>query len=90
MILGEDRTCGINGNFGSPEKRFSINFTKANSKFCLSLDYNYDSSYLFVNGKEIYKFKANNKNVNFPTQFCLGSRSSGFSTTESLNLEKYL
>ena len=27
----------------------------------------------FVNGKEIYKFKADNKNVNFPFQFCLGS-----------------
>ena len=35
--------------------------------------YNADNSYLFVNGKEIFKFKADNKNVNFPTQFCLGS-----------------
>ena len=28
---------------------------------------------MFVNGKEIYKFKASNKNVKFSTQFCLGS-----------------
>ena len=30
-----------------------------------------------------FKFKADNKNVNFPTQFCLGSISNGFSATES-------
>ena len=41
------------------------------------------NSYLFVNGKEIFKFKAGNKNVNFPTQFCLASISNGFSVTES-------
>ena len=38
---------------------------------------------MFVNGKEILKFKADNKNVNFPTQFCLGSISNRFSATES-------
>ena len=49
----------------------------------MSLYYNADNSYLFVNGKEIFKFKADNKNVNFPTLFCLGSISNGFSATES-------
>ena len=49
----------------------------------MSLHYNYDNCYLFVNGKEIFKFKTDNKNVNFPTQFCLGSLSNGFSATES-------
>ena len=43
-------------------------------------------SYLFVNGKEVFKFKADNKNINFPTQFCLGSISNGFSTAESREL----
>ena len=38
---------------------------------------------MFVSGKEISKFKADNKNVNFPTQFCLGSISDGFSNIES-------
>ena len=65
------------------KKKFCINFTKANTKFCLSLHYNADNSYLFVNGKEIFKFKADNKDVNFPTRFCLGSISNGFSATES-------
>ena len=49
----------------------------------MSLHYNADNSYLFVNGKEVLKFKADNKNVNFPTQFCLGSISNGFSASES-------
>ena len=65
------------------KKKFRINFSKVNTKFCLSLRYNADNSYFFVNGKEIFKFKGNNKNVNFPTQFCLGSISNGFSATES-------
>ena len=47
------------------------------------MHYNADNSYLFVNGKEIFKFKANNKNFNFPTPFCLGSISDGFSNSES-------
>ena len=38
---------------------------------------------MFVNGKEIFKFKAGKKNVNFPTQFCLGSISNEFSIIES-------
>ena len=67
LVLGEGPTFGINGSFGSPEKRFNINFSKANTKFCLSLHYNTDNSYLFVKGKEIFKFKADNINVNFPT-----------------------
>ena len=49
----------------------------------MSLHYNVDNSYLFVNGKEIFKFKTDNKNVNFPTQFCIGRISNRFSATES-------
>ena len=64
-------------------KIINIIKNKANTKFCLSLHYNGDNSYLFVNGKEIFKFKAGNKNVNFPTQFCLGSISNGLIALES-------
>ena len=39
-----------NGGFGPPEKKCSINFTKTNTKFCLSLDYNADNTYLIANG----------------------------------------
>ena len=40
------------------ESKFKINFTKTGVKFVMSLHYNSDKSYLFVNGVEIYKFKA--------------------------------
>ena len=56
---------------------------KANKIFSLSLHYNADNSYLFVNGKEVFEFKGSNKNVNFSIQFCLGNISNGFSATES-------
>ena len=69
------------GALAHQKKKFDINFTKSNTKFCLL--YNADNSYLFVNGKEIFKFKVDNKNVNFPTQFCLRSITNGFSATES-------
>ena len=42
-----------------------------------------DSIYLFVNGKEMFKFKANNGNVKFPAQLCLRSKSNGFGASES-------
>ena len=41
----------------------STNFTVVNKNFCLSLHYNGDSSYLFVNGKEIINFKAKNSDI---------------------------
>ena len=68
-ILGLDPTYGRNGTFGEPEKKSSINFTTPKTKFGLSLHYNDDNSYLFVNGKEIIKFKANIKNFKFQTRF---------------------
>ena len=49
---------------------YSINFTKKNKKFCLNLSYNGANSYLFVNGTEIYKFKAKDSEI-VATQLCL-------------------
>ena len=42
---------------------YSPNFTVNNKTFCLSLHYNVDNSYLFVNGKEVTKFKAKNSEL---------------------------
>ena len=44
---------------------------------------------MFVNGKEIFKFKADNRNANFPNQFCIGSISNGFSAIESREVSWY-
>ena len=51
---------------------YSINFTVTKKKFCLSLHYNGASSYLFVNGTEIYKFKAKDSEI-VPNPLCLGN-----------------
>ena len=51
---------------------YSINFTVTNIKFCLSLHYNGANSYLFVNGTEIYKFKAKDSEI-VATPSCLGN-----------------
>ena len=72
-MLGEGPTDDINGSIGTAEKKLSINFSKAKTKVCLSLRYNGDNSCLFVNGKETYKFKVENQNVDFLTQFCPGN-----------------
>ena len=60
-----------------------IKFSKAKTNFCLNLQQNGVSSYLFANGKEIDKLKANNGSADFPPQFCLGSISGKFSYTEA-------
>ena len=67
LVLGQGPTYGVNWSFGSPEENLNINSTKA--KLCLSLHYNADDIYLFVNGKKIFKFKAYNTNANFPMHF---------------------
>ena len=44
LIFGEALTFGINKNFGASEKTVGINFSKAETKFCLSFHYNIDNS----------------------------------------------
>ena len=52
---------GVNRRFGSPEENFSLNFSRAKTRFSLSQHDNADNSHFFVIGKEIYKFKASYK-----------------------------
>ena len=49
---------GINDTTIYAEKNFYRNFTDFGKKFVLSLHYNGDNSYLFVNGRQELKFKA--------------------------------
>ena len=46
------------------------------------LEFAFQTAILFVNRKEIFNFKADNKNVNFTTQFCFESISNRFGATE--------
>ena len=47
-------------------------------KFCLSLHYNGANNCLFVNGAEVYKFKAKDSEI-VPTLLCLGNISKDWS-----------
>ena len=57
---------------------YSITLTATKKKFCLSLHYNGANSYLFVNGTEIYKFKAKDSEI-VATPLCLGNISKDWS-----------
>ena len=56
-VMGKDYITKINDTTIYAEKMFYRNFTDPGKKFILSLHYNGDSSYLFVNGREELKFK---------------------------------
>ena len=77
LIHGKSPTQGLEHTL-SAEKLYSINFTKENTKFCLSLHYNGANSYLFVNGTEIIKFKAKDSEIT-PYPLCLGNISKDWS-----------
>ena len=80
LVLGS--TYGINGSFGSPQKIFSINFTKE-----INFPWVYIIMLIIVicllKKKETIKLQADNKNVNFLTRFCLGNISDWFSAAKS-------
>ena len=63
---------------------YSIYFTVTKKQFCLSSHYNGANSYLFVNGTEIYKFKAKDSEI-VASPLCLGNISKNWST---YNMEK--
>ena len=56
---------------------YSVNITKVNTKFCLSLHYNGVNSYLFANGKEIHKFTTKDSMI-VSNHLCLGNVSKYF------------
>ena len=58
---------------------YSINFTVTKKNFCLSLHCNGANSYLFVNGAEIYRFKAKDSQI-VASPLCLGNISNNWST----------
>ena len=77
LVLGRGPTQGLESTL-TTEKMYSINFTVTRKKFCVSLHYNGVNSYLFVNGKEIIKFKAKDSDI-VPSPLCLGNISKDWS-----------
>ena len=78
LVLGKGPTQGLEHTL-TAEKMYSINFTVTKNKFCLSLHYNGANSDLFVNGTEIYKFKAEDSEI-VAIPLCLGNISKDWST----------
>ena len=78
LILGKGPTQGLGEHSLCAEKMYSINFTKVNTRFCLSLHYNGNDRYLFVNDTEIIKFKAKDSII-VPNNLGLGNVSKDFS-----------
>ena len=58
FVMGDLFVQGINDTTLYVDKLYSQNFTQPSKKFVLSLHYNADDSYLFVNGKQELKFKS--------------------------------
>ena len=58
LVLGQGLIQKIDDKTIYAEKMYSPNFNIANKTFCLSLHCNGDYSYLFVNDREVIKFKA--------------------------------
>ena len=86
LLLGKGPTQGLEHTL-TAEKLYSINFTKENAKFRLSLHYNRTNSYLFGNGTEIIKFKAKDSKIS-AYSLCLGNISKDWSVDDMEKLEQ--
>ena len=72
LILGHGLAQKVNNPTIYAEKMYSLNFRAEDKIFYLSLHYNGDNSYLFVNGKEFTTFKAKKSEIK-ANQLILGS-----------------
>ena len=85
LVLGKGPTQGLQHTL-TVEKIYSINFKVTKKKLCLSLHYYGVDSYLFVNGKEIVKFKAKDSAF-VATPLCLGNISKDWSVNNMKKTE---
>ena len=81
-VIGDLFVQGVNDMTLYAEKVYSQNFTALNKKFVLSLHYNSDNSYLFVNGKQELKFKAKGDQI-VKEILCLGNISDDWTTANA-------
>ena len=70
------------------EKMFYRNFMDPGHKFILSLHYNGDNIYLFVNGREELKFKTKTNQI-INTNLCLGNLFNDWTRNESAKTSLY-
>ena len=82
FIMGDGFVQGINDTTLYAEKIYSKNFSAVDEKFVLSLHYNGDNSYLFVNGKQELKFKAKDEQI-VKEKLCLGNISDDWTASNA-------
>ena len=63
LILSKGSALGLDDTSLTAEAQYSINFSRSNSKFCLSQHCNGSYSFLFFNAAKIYQFKAKDSEI---------------------------
>ena len=80
-LMGDGLTQGINDTTLYVEKNNWRNFADPGKKFIISLHYNGDESYFFVNGRQELKFKAKTDQL-VKEKLCIGNLSDQWTTSE--------
>ena len=80
--MGEGLVQGIHDTTLYAEKNYWRNFTDPRKKFIISLHYNGDESYLFVNGRQEFKFKAKTDQL-VKEKLCIGNLNDQWTASES-------
>ena len=81
-VMGDGLTQDIHDTTLYVEKNYYRNFTDPGKKYIISLHYNGDDSYLFVNGRQELKFKAKTDQL-VKEKSCIGNLSDQWTTSES-------
>ena len=81
-VMGKDYIQKINDTTIYAEKMYYRNFTDPGKKFVLSLHYNGNNSYLYVNSNQELKFKAKTDQL-VKEKLCLGNLSDQWTMSES-------
>ena len=89
LVLSEGPTQRLNDTTVTAEAKYSINFSISGRKLCLSLNYNENSIFLFVNSTKIYQFKVKGSETK-PYPLCLGSISKDFTAKNMKNRIKWI
>ena len=81
-LMGDGLTQDIHDTTLYVEKNYWKNFTDPGKKIIISLCYNGDDSYLFVNGRQELKFKAKTDQL-LKEKLCIGNLSDQWTASES-------
>ena len=81
-VMGDRLTQGIHDTTLCIEKNYWRNFTDPGKKFVISLYYNGDVSYFFVNGRQELKFKCKTDQL-VKEKLCIGNFSDQWIASES-------